>query len=75
VGQRGDCLGFQFEAGQPVGVVGELRGEQLQGHVPAQARIAGTIDLAHAARAERRDDLIRANPSRGGRQRRRPPDG
>ena len=33
--------------------------QDLDGHSPVQPRVAGAVDLAHAARAERPDDLVR----------------
>src|SRR5207253_1610501 len=37
---------------------GELRRQDFDGDVAAEARVAGAIDLAHAAGAERRDDFV-----------------
>ena len=36
-------------------------GQHLDRDVTAQPRIGGAIDLAHPARAEQRDDLVRAD--------------
>ena len=51
-----------LEAAQAVGVGRERRGQHLDGDVAAEARVARAIDLAHAAGADRSDDLVRANP-------------
>ena len=53
--------GLLLEALQAVLVGGQLLGDDLDGHVAAEARVVGAVDLAHAARAERRDDLVRAD--------------
>jgi hypothetical protein len=42
-----------------IGVGAEDVGQDLQGDVAPQPAVARAIDLAHAARAERRDDLVR----------------
>jgi hypothetical protein len=39
-------------------VVGELLGQELQGDVPFEDRVAREIDLAHAAAADETDDLV-----------------
>src|SRR5262245_45017404 len=43
-----------------------MRWEHLDGNAAAQPRIARAVDLAHTARAERRDDLVRAEASAWG---------
>ena len=58
--QRGDGAGFGFEA------VRELLGGDFAGDFAAKARITRPRDFAHAALANRRDQLVRAEP-RGGR--------
>jgi hypothetical protein len=58
-GPRG--AGLEFEAGQAVAVLGQLPGEDLDGHVPVDPQIVGTPDLAHPSRAEGRDDLVGAD--------------
>ena len=42
-----------FESTQAVRVAGTCRMEDLDGHVAIQPRIAGAVDLAHAAAAEK----------------------
>ena len=37
---------------------GEMRGQDLDGDVAVETRVAGAIDLAHAAGAERGDDFV-----------------
>ena len=66
VRQRGYDLGLVLEAGERLHVAGERVGKDLDGHVAVERRVPGAPDLAHPARAERRDDLVRAEPgSRG----------
>ena len=64
--QRGHDLGLVLEAGECLHVAGERVGKDLDGHVAVERRVPGAPDLAHPARAEGRDDLVRAEPgSRG----------
>ena len=46
------------EAGEAVGVLRELGGEHLEGHVPPELRVGGAVDLAHAAGADRGRDPV-----------------
>jgi hypothetical protein len=50
---------------QPIEVVRERGGKNLDGDVASEPRIARAIDLAHAARADERDDFIRTEASAG----------
>jgi hypothetical protein len=43
--------------------VGDLRGEDLDGHLAVETGIVGPVDLTHAARAEEPDDLVRTELS------------
>ena len=61
----GERLGLALEAGQAVGVGGDRLGQDLDGHVAVQALVAGAVDLAHAACAQRGEDLIRAETIAG----------
>jgi len=47
-----------LEAAQAVGARGHVVVEDLEGDVTAEARIAGSIHLAHASRAQRSQDLV-----------------
>src|SRR5207249_1947331 len=51
-------LRFALEARHALGILSEGRREHLDRHVAIQARVPRAIDLAHAARAERREDLV-----------------
>jgi hypothetical protein len=58
--QRREGLGFTLEAREAVGVVRERLGQNLDRDVAIQLRVAGAEDLAHAAFADRRGDLVDA---------------
>ena len=55
--QRGQRLRLAFEAHQAVGIGGKKIGQDLDGNVTIELRIAGAIDLAHSARADRGADF------------------
>src|SRR5437879_4594823 len=59
--ERGEHLRFTLEAGHAVGVGGEVREQDFERDVAAETRVASAVDFAHAARAEQRDDLVRAD--------------
>ena len=63
--QRGENLGFALEASDAVGVGEKFLGEDLDGDAAPQLRVAGAVDFAHAARAERSDDFIGAEVGAG----------
>ena len=50
--QRGENLGFTAESREALRVVREGVGQDLEGDITTELRIACTIDLAHAAHAE-----------------------
>ena len=56
--QRGEHLCLALEAGQPIRVPRERERQHLERDVPVETRVAGTVDLAHATRPQRRDDLV-----------------
>jgi len=56
---RGDGAGFLLEALAAGGIGGEAGGENFQGDVAGEAGVAGSIDLAHAADADKRFDFVR----------------
>ena len=58
--QRGGGARFLLEALQALGVGRERRGQDLDGDVAPEPRIARAIDLAHPARADGGEDFIRA---------------
>ena len=56
--QRGGRLRLRDEPLQPVAVLERLRRKHLDGDLPAEARIARAIHLAHSAGAEMPQDLV-----------------
>jgi hypothetical protein len=64
MGQGGDRTRLPVEAPSPLGIGGILRGKDLDRDVAAEPGIAGAVDLAHSALAERGGDLVRATESR-----------
>jgi hypothetical protein len=69
--QGGQDLRFPLEAGEPVGVPGDGLGQDLDGHVALQLRVRGPVDLAHAAGADLRGDLIGTDTAAGCQRHRR----
>ncbi len=63
--ERGQDFGFALETGQPLGVVHEGVGQDLQGDIAVQLGVAGLIDFAHAAGANGGDDFIDAERGAG----------
>ena len=63
--QRSESLGFTLEAREPIGVVGEGFGEDLDRDVAIQLRVAGAKDLPHTPFANRRDDVVDAESGTG----------
>ena len=56
--EAGDDAGFVFESRQAFRVRGHAGRQYLEGHVTTESVIPGPIHLAHAAGAERRDDVV-----------------
>jgi hypothetical protein len=56
--ESGESLGLALEAGQPVGVRGEVGRQDLERHLAVQGRIPGPIHLSHATRPELVEDLV-----------------
>ena len=56
--ERRQQLRFAFEPRHALGILHEECMQRLDRHRAAQPRVGGPINLAHAARAERRDDLV-----------------
>ena len=63
--QRGNDARLLLEALARFGIGGECAGQNLDGHRAIEPGVAGAIDLAHAARADRRDDLVGSEPGPG----------
>ena len=58
--------GFPLEPRERLGVIREVRRQDLDGHVPSEFDVARAVNLAHPARAEGRRDLVRAQSRPGG---------
>ena len=58
--QRGERLRLALEPGEPLGILRERVGQDLDRHVATERRVARAIDLAHAAGAEGGEDFVRA---------------
>ena len=56
--ERGGGLRFALEAHHPVRVARKLLGQDLERDLALELAVAGAVDLAHPARAERGDDLV-----------------
>ena len=54
-----------FETRQAFGVGGHVGRQHLERDVTSEAAVAGAVHLAHAARAERGDDLVFPEPRSG----------
>ena len=63
--ERSEHLCLALEAREPIAVAREMLRQHLDGDIALQLRIAGAIDLAHAAGTERRDDFVRAKAGPG----------
>jgi hypothetical protein len=58
--QRGEDLGFAFEANQAIGIEREGFRQDLHRDVATELRVARTIDLSHFPRPKEREDLVGA---------------
>ena len=58
--QRREHSGFTLKAGKTFRIIDEISGEDFDGHVAREFRVARAIHLAHAARANLRDDFVGA---------------
>lgn len=63
--QRRGGARFLLEAAQSVGISRECRRQNFDRDIAHEPRIARSIDFAHAARADERADLIRAEVCAG----------
>ena len=59
--QSGQHLSLALEPRDPINVECECFRQDLQCDVTIQARVSCPVDLAHRARADRRDDFVRAD--------------
>ena len=64
--ERCEHLCLALEPGQPIGIAREVIGQDLDRDLAVEPHVARAVDLAHAAGAERSEDLVRAEASVGG---------
>jgi hypothetical protein len=64
--QRGENLRFTLEPRDSIGVGQRQVRERLDRHVAPEPRVAGAIHLAHSARADRREHVVRSDASARG---------
>ena len=62
--ERREDFGFALEPRKPIGIGAKVAGRTLIATSRFELRVARAIDLAHAARAEGGEDLVRAEASR-----------
>jgi hypothetical protein len=55
------CLAL--EPREAIGIGREARRQHLDRHIASELRIAGAVDFAHPAAAERRENLVRTETS------------
>jgi hypothetical protein len=60
--ERGERFGLPLEPRHTFGIIRKRLGEDLDGHVAIDLRIAGAVDLTHPAGPTGRLDLICADP-------------
>ena len=60
MGKGRDRQSLALEASQGIGICGERLWQNLDRHVAIELGVPRPVDLPHAARAERRQDLVGA---------------
>src|SRR5262245_36372930 len=60
MGEHGDGLGLAFESPHRFVVIGQARGQNLDGHFAVETRVQCVINLAHPARPQRRKKTVAA---------------
>ncbi len=65
MGERSDRPRFLLETAQSLGIGREFRRQHLDRDVAIQPCVARPVHVAHPARADRRDDLVRAETGTG----------
>ena len=64
--QRHEHLPFATIAGEAFWIVSDFRQERLERNVAIQFDVAGTVDLAHTASSEGREDFVRVEADTDG---------
>jgi hypothetical protein len=57
---------FFFEPAQPIGIRGELGGQDLDRDIATEPAVPRAVHLTHPARAERSDHFVRSDRRSGG---------
>jgi hypothetical protein len=60
--ERSDRARLLLEPPQALGIARNVGRQHLDGHIATETQIARAVDLAHPASAERRENLVRAEP-------------
>jgi hypothetical protein len=60
--ERGQYLSFALKTGHSIRIAGNARRQHLEGHLPLQPGIGGTVDFAHSAGANRVEDFVGTEP-------------
>ena len=68
--EGGERLRFALEAREPVGVVREGLGQNLDRDLTIQLRVARAVHLAHAAFADAGDNFVDTETGTGGKRQR-----
>src|SRR5713226_5366407 len=56
--ESGGCLRLPLEAGQGLGVFGDVIGQKLQGDKPVQGHVLGLVDHTHPATTQLVEDAV-----------------
>jgi hypothetical protein len=64
--ERRQRLRFARESRQAIGIAGKGVRQDLQRDLTIELRVPRAVDLAHPARADRRDDFVRAETGASG---------
>jgi len=61
--ERREQLRLALKPSHALGIIGERLRQKFESDVPSERQVACAINLAHAARTEQRDDLVRTKDS------------
>ena len=64
--ERGNGAGLALEPRAPLRIRRHVGRQHFDRDRPIEPRVAGLVDFAHPARAEQREDLVRAEAHAGG---------
>jgi len=63
--QSRDGARLALETGSQIGIAGDLGRQDLDRDRPIEPRVACAVDFTHPARADQRDDVVRAETAAG----------